>query len=90
LDRNGVPVAQIGEQKDRAVVFDGAGRPLGWADTFDGKHVIHALDGAVRRYVTGVEDDRAVAAFALEWLPVEARLLLARKLDSLRSTGNSR
>ena len=84
LDANGVPLAQIAAMDGRGVTFDPGGRPLLTADRVPGdpeRRAIHLHDGAVRDLVTGIHDDRAAAAFALDVLPLLDRLLIARFLD---------
>jgi hypothetical protein len=85
LDEQGVPLAQLGRQGERAIAFDPGGRPLASAERAqkgDERRAVHEPDGTVRFLLLGLRDDRAAAAFALEALSLPERFLLARWLDA--------
>jgi hypothetical protein len=81
LDAAGVPLGQLGRDGDKGVAYDAAGVPRATVERVDGRCAVRARDGAVVRYVFGVQDPRAAAALALDALPVPERLLLSRFLD---------
>jgi hypothetical protein len=81
LDPIGVPAAQISTHEGKTAVLDAAGVTLATSEIVDGKRVLRGRDGAVIHYVSGISDERAAAAFAVEPFPAGVRLLLARFLD---------
>jgi hypothetical protein len=81
LDPRGVPLAQLSRDGERALALDPGGTPQASVESTGGRYAILARDGAVRGYVIGARDDRAAAAFAVDALPPEARLVLERWLE---------
>ena len=103
LDAQGVPLAQLGllggagdlapqapqggGGAGRALIYDPAGSPLGYAERADGRLVVRARDGAVEHYVIGARRERAVAAMGLAMFSPLERLALCRYLDQYGGSG---
>src|SRR5205823_1179615 len=84
LDKDGVPLGQVGRDGARAIAWDPGGRPLAAAERADAegdRRLLRAVDGSVRKLVGGLHDDRAAAALAVEGIPLVERVLVARWLD---------
>lgn len=71
----------------RALIYDPAGTPLGYAERADGRLVVRARDGAVEHYVIGARRERAVAAMGLSMFSTLERLALCRYLDQYGGSG---
>jgi hypothetical protein len=71
----------------RALIYDPAGNPLGYAERADGRLVVRARDGAVEHYVIGARRERAVAAMGLGMFSPLERLALCRYLDQYGGSG---
>ncbi len=84
LARDGVPVAQLARADGKSIALDAGGTPQATAERAESRLVLRGRDGAVRRYVLGLTDERAAAAFALDQVPLPTRLALARFLDTPR------
>ncbi|HEX2569661.1 MAG TPA: hypothetical protein VH877_08890 [Polyangia bacterium] len=102
LDAQGVPLAQLhmsstaapggppgagAPESRRALIYDPAGNPLGYAESADGRLVVRARDGAVEHYVIGAHRERAVAAMGLSMFSPLERLALCRYLDEYGGSG---
>jgi len=101
LDDQGVPQAQLGmspaggdaqagagaQNPGRALIYDPAGSPLGYAERADDRLVVRARDGAVEHYVVGARRERAAAAIGLSMFSPLERLALCRYLDEFGGSG---
>lgn len=81
------PPDGAGAGSGRALIYDPAGTPLGYAERADGRLVVRARDGAVEHYVIGAHRERAVAAMGLAMFSPLERLALCRYLDQYGGSG---